>query len=124
MHLCSLIHQLELPSMEEAFLLMAPEQPILQRKHKQAIQYNNRLIVQLTGSLFAEEPTMDNSCIVFCSTCFQWSPLVIPHSSSSSQTLASVVSSPSAKRLCYFDGVEAGSLVCRYVHRADPFSLF
>ncbi|KAI4305229.1 hypothetical protein L6164_028608 [Bauhinia variegata] len=49
-------------------------------------------------------------------TCLQWSQLVLPHSPSSSQTLASAISSPSSKRRSRSNG---GALVCRFVHQLD-----
>ncbi|OAY57748.1 uncharacterized protein LOC110608968 [Manihot esculenta] len=56
-------------------------------------------------------------------TCFQWSQPIIPHSPSSSQTLASAISSPSSKRRCRSDVTGAATLMCRYVHRLDRFAL-
>ncbi|KAK9280563.1 hypothetical protein L1049_014256 [Liquidambar formosana] len=54
-------------------------------------------------------------------TCFNWSSQpIVPPSPSSSQTLASAVSSPSSKRRNRTDG----PLVCRYVHRLDRSALF
>ncbi|XP_050237112.1 uncharacterized protein LOC126686874 [Mercurialis annua] len=55
---------------------------------------------------------------------FQWSQPIVPHSPSSSQTLASAISSPSSsasKRRCRSD---AGPLVCRHVQKLDRFALF
>ncbi|WCJ29238.1 Tetratricopeptide repeat (TPR)-like superfamily protein [Euphorbia peplus] len=53
------------------------------------------------------------------STCLQWSQPIVNHSPSSSQTLASAVSSPSKRRRHRSD---SGTLVCRYVHRLDRCS--
>ncbi|XP_031271117.1 uncharacterized protein LOC116129524 [Pistacia vera] len=58
--------------------------------------------------------------IKVASTCLHWSQPIVPHSSSSSQTLASAVSSPSAKRRRH----DGSALVCRYVQRLDRSSLF
>ncbi|XP_065877755.1 uncharacterized protein [Euphorbia lathyris] len=59
------------------------------------------------------------------STCFQWSQPILHHSPSSSQALASAISSPSSKRRRHrSDGTGAGTLFCRYVHRLDRFTLF
>ncbi|KAE9594161.1 hypothetical protein Lal_00017016 [Lupinus albus] len=57
-------------------------------------------------------------------TCLQWSSQpTLPHSPSSSQTLASAISSPSSKR--QHNGRVSGSLLCRFVstplHRARSF---
>lgn len=55
-------------------------------------------------------------------TCWQLSQPIIPHSPSSSQALASAVSSPSKRqRSRRSDG---GALVCRYVQRLDRSALF
>lgn len=56
-------------------------------------------------------------------TSFQCSQPIIPRSPSSSQTLASAISSPSSKSWCHSDGTGALALFCRYVHRLDPFAL-
>ncbi|KAL3530862.1 hypothetical protein ACH5RR_010184 [Cinchona calisaya] len=55
-------------------------------------------------------------------TCFQWSQPLIPHSPSSSQTLAWAISSPSSKRRSLSSG--DGLLVCRYVHGLGRSALF
>ncbi|KAJ4725614.1 Tetratricopeptide repeat (TPR)-like superfamily protein [Melia azedarach] len=55
------------------------------------------------------------------SSCLHWSQPIIPHSPSSSQTLASAISSPSSKRRSRSD---AGTLVCRYSGRFDRSVLF
>lgn len=55
-------------------------------------------------------------------TCLQWSQPIVPLSPSSSQALASVVSSPS-RRLRSHRAV-GGALVCRYVQRLDRSTLF
>ncbi|KAF7816088.1 Signal transduction response regulator [Senna tora] len=61
------------------------------------------------------------------STCLQWSQPVLPHSPSSSQTLASAISSPSSKRGNRSNNGGGcgggGALVCRFVHRLDRSSL-
>ncbi|XP_009592353.1 uncharacterized protein LOC107784835 [Nicotiana tabacum] len=56
-------------------------------------------------------------------TCLQWNQSFVSHSSSSSssQTLASAISSPSSKRRSISS---RGSLICRYVHRLDQSALF
>ncbi|CBI15982.3 unnamed protein product, partial [Vitis vinifera] len=54
-------------------------------------------------------------------TCLQWSQPIVSHSPSSSQTLASAISSPPSKRRNRCDG---GALVCRYVHRLDRSAFF
>ncbi|KAF5727333.1 hypothetical protein HS088_TW22G01026 [Tripterygium wilfordii] len=56
-------------------------------------------------------------------TCFQLPQPVIPHPSSSSQALASAISSPSSKRRCLSEG-GATTFVCRYVQRLDRSALF
>ncbi|CAK7331278.1 unnamed protein product [Dovyalis caffra] len=61
---------------------------------------------------------------VATTTCFQWSQPIIHHSPSSSQTLASAISSPSSKRQRRFDGAGGGMLACRYVQRLDRCALF
>lgn len=54
-------------------------------------------------------------------TGFQWSQPILPHSPSSSQTLASAISSPSSsKRRCRGEG---GPLVCRHVQRLHRSAL-
>ncbi|XP_057954643.1 uncharacterized protein LOC131148752 isoform X2 [Malania oleifera] len=53
-------------------------------------------------------------------TCVHWSQPIVPHSTHSSQTLASAISSPSKKRSRSSEGV----LVCRYVQRLDRSALF
>ncbi|KAF5744521.1 hypothetical protein HS088_TW07G00093 [Tripterygium wilfordii] len=55
-------------------------------------------------------------------TCFQWLQPVLPHSSSSSQALASAISSPSSKRRCRSEG--GATLLCLYVQRLDRSALF
>ena len=54
-------------------------------------------------------------------TCLQWSQPIFSHSPSSSQTLASAISTPSSKRRNRRDG---GDLVCRYVRRLDRSAFF
>ncbi|XP_040992110.1 uncharacterized protein LOC121239057 [Juglans microcarpa x Juglans regia] len=54
-------------------------------------------------------------------TCLHWSQSVLPHSPSSSQTLASAVSSTAGQRNRRGDG---RALVCRYVHRLERPALF
>ncbi|GER28077.1 tetratricopeptide repeat protein [Striga asiatica] len=49
-----------------------------------------------------------------------WSQPSIPHSSSSSQTLASSISSPSSKRRSFSSG-DSGALFCRYVDKSALF---
>lgn len=49
-------------------------------------------------------------------TCFHWSQPSVPHSPSSSQTLASAISSPSSKRRGFSSGDRI--LVCRYLGRS------
>uniref|UniRef100_A0A5B6YM16 Uncharacterized protein n=1 Tax=Davidia involucrata TaxID=16924 RepID=A0A5B6YM16_DAVIN len=53
-------------------------------------------------------------------TCLHWSQPSVPHSPSSSQTLASTISSPSLRRCSFSDG----ALVLRYVKRLDRSALF
>lgn len=53
------------------------------------------------------------------STCLQWSQPVLPHSPSSSQTLASAILSPSSKRGNRGTNGGGGALVCRFVRRLD-----
>ncbi|XP_006350828.1 uncharacterized protein [Solanum tuberosum] len=56
-------------------------------------------------------------------TCLQWAQPFVPHStSSSSQTFASAISSPSSSKRHSFS--RKGSLICRYVHRPDKSALF
>lgn len=55
-------------------------------------------------------------------TCFPWSQPIIIHSPSSSQTLASTISSLSSTRQCHSAGV--GLLVCWYVHILNRWALF
>uniref|UniRef100_A0A2P2KT80 Uncharacterized protein n=1 Tax=Rhizophora mucronata TaxID=61149 RepID=A0A2P2KT80_RHIMU len=55
-------------------------------------------------------------------TCFQWSQPIIPRSPSSSQNLASSISSPSWKKRCRSHA--AGASFCRYVKRLDRSALF
>ncbi|GMH12232.1 hypothetical protein Nepgr_014073 [Nepenthes gracilis] len=54
-------------------------------------------------------------------TCLQWSPLSVPHSPSTNQTLASAMSSPSSKTR---SGRNDGALLCRYMHSLNRSSLF
>lgn len=56
-------------------------------------------------------------------TCLHWSQPSAPRSPSSSQTLASAISSPSSKRrsLCSSNGAQT---LCRYVHCLDRSSFF
>ncbi|XP_054819306.1 uncharacterized protein LOC129318509 isoform X2 [Prosopis cineraria] len=56
-------------------------------------------------------------------TCLQWSQPVLPHSPSSSQTLASAISSPSSKRGNRGSNGGGGALICRLVGRLDRSSL-
>ncbi|XP_044504947.1 uncharacterized protein LOC123225143 [Mangifera indica] len=58
--------------------------------------------------------------IKLASPCLHWSQPIVPHSPSSSQTLASAVSSPSSKRRCNY----GSTLACRYLQRLDRSSLF
>lgn len=58
------------------------------------------------------------------SSCLQWSQSVLPHSPSSSQTLASAISSPSSKRGSRGSNNGGGALVCRFAHKLDRSSLF
>lgn len=55
-------------------------------------------------------------------TCLQWTQRIVPQSPSSSQTLASALSSPSSKRRSRSS--EIGPLVCRFVQRLDRSALF
>lgn len=54
-------------------------------------------------------------------TCLQWSQPIVPQSPSSSQTLASSISSPSSRRRVRSD---VGPLLCRYVHSLERSALF
>lgn len=54
-------------------------------------------------------------------TCLHWSQPIVHHSPSSSQTLASAISSPSSNKRSRSDG---GALVCRYVHGLNRSALF
>lgn len=54
-------------------------------------------------------------------TCLQWPHPIVSHSPSSSQTLASAISSPSSKRR---NGRDGGALLCRYAHRPDRSVFF
>ncbi|XP_028784665.1 uncharacterized protein LOC114740644 [Neltuma alba] len=58
------------------------------------------------------------------SACLQWSQPVLPHSPSSSQTLASAISSPSSRRGSRGTNGAGGALVCRLVSRLGRSSLF
>jgi hypothetical protein len=53
-------------------------------------------------------------------TCLHWSQPILPRSPSSSQTLASAISSPSRRRR----SCDGGALVCRYVQRLDRSAFF
>ncbi|KAJ6409049.1 hypothetical protein OIU84_008693 [Salix udensis] len=61
---------------------------------------------------------------VATTTCFQWSQPIIHHSPSSSQTLASAVSSPSSKGQRRLNGTGGGVLLCRCLQRLDRWTLF
>lgn len=54
-------------------------------------------------------------------TCLQWSQRIVPKSPSSSQTLASSISSPSSRRRVRSD---VGPLSCQYVQRLERSALF
>lgn len=56
------------------------------------------------------------------STGLHWSQPSVPHSPSSSQTLASAISSPSSKRRGLSSG--NGALVCSYINRLERSALF
>ncbi|KAA8549377.1 hypothetical protein F0562_001061 [Nyssa sinensis] len=58
--------------------------------------------------------------VKIATTCLHWSQSSVPHSSSSSQTLASTISSPSLKRRSFSDG----ALVFRYDKRLERSALF
>ena len=55
-------------------------------------------------------------------TCLQWLQPIVPHSPSSSQALASAVSSPSRRRRSH--RADGGALACRYEQRLDRSALF
>ncbi|KAF3439561.1 hypothetical protein FNV43_RR17839 [Rhamnella rubrinervis] len=55
-------------------------------------------------------------------TCLHWSQPIVPHSPSSSQTLASSITSPSSKRRSRCNG--GGAFVSGYVQRLDRSALF
>ncbi|KAG6762257.1 hypothetical protein NC652_022936 [Populus alba x Populus x berolinensis] len=61
---------------------------------------------------------------VATTTCFQWSQPITNHSPSSSQSLASAISSPSSKRQRRFDGTGGCVLLCRCLQRLDRRTLF
>uniref|UniRef100_A0A6N2L636 Uncharacterized protein n=1 Tax=Salix viminalis TaxID=40686 RepID=A0A6N2L636_SALVM len=61
---------------------------------------------------------------VATTTCFQWSQPIIHHSPSSSQALASAVSSPSSKGQRRLNGAGGGVLLCRCLQRLDRWTLF
>ncbi|XP_011032139.1 PREDICTED: uncharacterized protein LOC105131064 [Populus euphratica] len=61
---------------------------------------------------------------VATTTCFQWSQPITHHSPSSSQSLASAISSPSSKRQRRFDGTGGCVLLCRCLQRLDRRTLF
>ncbi|KAJ6716032.1 TETRATRICOPEPTIDE-LIKE HELICAL DOMAIN-CONTAINING PROTEIN-RELATED [Salix koriyanagi] len=61
---------------------------------------------------------------VATTTYFQWSQPIIHHSPSSSQTLASAVSSPSSKGQRRLNGTGGGVLLCRCLQRLDRWTLF
>ncbi|KAL6203378.1 hypothetical protein ACLB2K_027078 [Fragaria x ananassa] len=56
------------------------------------------------------------------STCLHWSQPIVPHSTPSSQTLASAVSSPSSNR--WSRSSDGGALVCLYVQKLNRSALF
>ncbi|KAM5583305.1 hypothetical protein ABKV19_003284 [Rosa sericea] len=56
------------------------------------------------------------------STCLHWSQPIVPHSTPSSQTLASAISSPSSNRRSR--GGDGGALLCLYVQKLNRSALF
>nr|XP_028955498.1 uncharacterized protein LOC103418912 [Malus domestica] len=56
------------------------------------------------------------------STCLQWSQSIVPHSTPSSQALASSIASPSSKRRNR--GGDGGGQLCLYVHSLNRSALF
>ncbi|VVA32126.1 PREDICTED: Tetratricopeptide [Prunus dulcis] len=60
--------------------------------------------------------------VKLASTCLQWSQPIVPHSTPSSQTLASAIASPSSKRRTR--GGDGGAVLCLYVHSLNRSALF